>query len=77
MPGWLQTVTPRSFAASRSTMSVPMEQVAMSRRSRSCSSASLYHFTAPRVFMITPAPSTRASCSSRLAGRSVNTATSP
>ena len=49
-------------------MSVPMEQVAISLSFGSSRRMSPGHLTALRVFMMTPAPSTLASCSALVAG---------
>ena len=70
-PGWLLTTIPSSDAASRSIMSVPIEHVAIIRRSGSDSRAGRNHLTAPLVLMMTSAFSTRRSCSSIEAGRSL------
>ena len=76
-PGWLLTTIPSSDAASRSIMSVPIEHVEIIRRSGSDSSAGRNHLTAPLVLMMTSAFSTRRSCSSIEAGRSLYSTTSP
>ena len=70
-PGWLLTTIPSSDAASRSIMSVPIEHVEIIRRSGSDSRAGRNHLTAPLVLMMTSAFSTRRSCSSIEAGRSL------